>query len=317
VKGKEAGTAAVAGAPVPTDAGLKQRIIDFAGMASLEITAHDQALVGALAGRLAPGTTLYVAHTPHTTVRDVAETACLVERAGFEACPHIVARRIAARAELVSALARMRVGGVSRALLVAGDTSPPAGEFDSTLAILDTGELAAAGFTTLGVPGFPEGNPKVDTGRIWDALQRKQAYAVREGVRMHIVSQFGFHPTALVGWDRELTSHGITLPVHVGVAGPASLKSLAKFAMLCGIGASLGAILTNPAALGALKSLVKTVDEIFPQVVRLREGVLARHIAKPHFFGFGGVMKTVAWLEAVRAGRFELDQASGAIAIRS
>jgi len=53
--------------------------------------------------------------------------------------------------------------------------------------------------------------------------------------------------------------------------------------------------------------IVKTVDEIFPAIVRLREGPLAKRLVQPHFFAFGGVMKTVEWLEAVRAGRFELD----------
>jgi hypothetical protein len=48
--------------------------------------------------------------------------------------------------------------------------------------------------------------------------------------------------------------------------------------------------------------------------VKLREGALERRIVQPHFFAFGGVMKTVEWLEAVRAGRFGL--ADGAIAIR-
>ncbi len=132
---------------------------------------------------------------------------------------------------------------------------------------------------------------------------------------MHVVTQFGFDPEALVAFDRALTADGIALPVHVGVAGPASLKSLARFAALCGIGASLGALLTNPGALGALKSLVKTVDEIFPAIVRLREGPLEKRLVQPHFFAFGGVMKTVEWLEAVRAGRFVLE--AGAIAVRN
>ena len=149
-------------------------------------------------------------------------------------------------------------------LLVAGDQTPPAGEFASTLEILESGALAAAGITSIGVAGHPQGNPNIPTAALWDALARKQAYAGAAGARVHIVSQFGFDPAALVAWDRELTARGIGLPVHVGVAGPASLKSLAKFAMMCGIGASLGALLSNPTALGTLKSLVKTVDEIFP-----------------------------------------------------
>jgi hypothetical protein len=51
--------------------------------------------------------------------------------------------------------------------------------------------------------------------------------------------------------------------------------------------------------------------------VRLLEGPLGQRVVQPHFFAFGGVMKTVDWLEAVRAGRFELDPATGAIAIHN
>jgi hypothetical protein len=60
---------------------------------------------------------------------------------------------------------------------------------------------------------------------------------------------------------------------------------------------------------------VKTVDEIFPTIVRLREGELAARIVQPHFFAFGGVMKTVEWLESVRAGRFDL--VGSTIAVRA
>ena len=297
------------------DAAFKERIAAFAARASIEITAADGRLPAALAGRLPAGSTLYVAHTPNAKLADVAEVACAAELAGFRGCPHIVARRIATRAELEMSLARLRSGGVSRALLVAGDQTPPAGEYASTLEILESGALAAAGITSIGVAGHPEGNPGIPQDAIWDALARKQAYAAKTGTRVHIVSQFGFDPSALAGWDRELAARGITLPVHAGVAGPASLRSLAKFAMMCGIGASLGALLSNPAALGSLRALVKTVDEIFPALVRLLDGPPGQRIERPHFFAFGGVMKTVEWLQAVREGRFDLD--GDAIALRA
>jgi methylenetetrahydrofolate reductase (NADPH) len=294
---------------------LKSRIAAFASVASVEITSADRDLPARLGGRLPEGTALYVAHTPNTTLAEVAEVACLVERAGFRASPHLVARRIASRAELAAALRRLREGGVTRALLVAGDLTTPAGEYSSTLDIIESGVLEAAGITAIGVAGHPEGNPNIGAPELREALRRKQAYGQKSGVAVHVVSQFGFDPGALAAWDGQLAADGIDLPVHVGVAGPASLKALAKFAMLCGIGASLGALLTNPGALGALRSLVKTVDEIFPAIVRLREGALARRLVQPHFFAFGGVMKTVEWLEAVRAGRFDLD--AGASAVRA
>jgi methylenetetrahydrofolate reductase (NADPH) len=286
---------------------LGERISGFARLASVEITSSDGALPAALVGKLPAGTALYVAHTPNATLAQVAEVACAAEAAGFRGCPHLVARRIASRAELGAALARLRQGGVTRALLVAGDLTPPAGEFSSTLDVLDSGALDDAGLASLGVAGHPEGNPNIPPAAAWDALARKQAWGRKSGVAVHVATQFGFDTEALATFDRELEARGITLPVHVGVAGPASLKSLAKFAAMCGIGASLGALLTNPGALGALRSLVKTVDEVFPAIVRLREGPLAERLVQPHFFAFGGVMKTVEWLQAVRERRFDLD----------
>ena len=283
------------------------RIAEFASRASVEITSNDRELPPGLVGRLPARTPLYVAHTPNATLAQVAEVACVAQAAGFEGCPHLVARRIASRAEIDAALVRLREGGVTRALLVAGDLSPPAGAYASTLDILESGVLDGAGLTTIGVAGHPEGNPNIPQEVAWDALVRKQAWSRKTGTKMYVATQFGFDTAALATFDAGLTERGITLPVHVGVAGPASLKSLAKFAAMCGIGASLGALLTNPGALGALKSLVKTVDEILPAIVRLREGPLARRLVQPHFFAFGGVMKTVEWLEAVRTGRFAID----------
>ena len=296
------------------DATLCERISGFARLASLEITSSDGALPATLAGKLPAGTVLYVAHTPNATLAQVADVACAAQAAGFRGCPHLVARRIASRAEIRAALDRLRAGGVTRALLVAGDLTPPAGEFASTLDVLDSGVLDGAGLTALGVAGHPEGNPNIPPAAAWDALARKQDWGRKAGVAVHIATQFGFNAGALAEFDRELAARGIGLPVHVGVAGPASLKSLAKFAAMCGIGASLGALLTNPGALGALKSLVKTVDEVFPAIVRLREGPLAARLVQPHFFAFGGVLKTVDWLDAVRSGRFDL--AGDAIALR-
>jgi methylenetetrahydrofolate reductase (NADPH) len=295
-------------------ASLASRIAAFASRASLEITSSDGALPATLVGRLPAGTALYVAHTPNAKLADVAEVACAAERAGFRGCPHLVARRIASRAELDAALARLREGGVSRALLVAGDLTPPAGQYASTLDILESGALDRAGLESVGVAGHPEGNPNIPPEAAWDALVRKQAWATRTGVAVHVTTQFGFDPAALGAFAEGLDARGVSLPVHVGVAGPASLKSLAKFAVMCGIGASLAAILSNPLALGSLKALVKTIDEVFPAVVAQAQAAPAR-FAQPHFFAFGGVMKTVEWLEAVRAGRFEL--VDGAIAIRN
>ncbi len=297
------------------EADLKDRLIEFARSASIEITPHEKGTLDSLVGRVPAGTAVYITHTPNATVADVADVACAVEGSGFLAYPHIVARRIENEASLLAALDRLKDAGITRAMLVAGDLSTPAGAFASTLDILDSGVLVSAGIDTIGVAGHPEGHKRVGSTLLWRALQLKQDYAELTGAHLHIVSQFGFNPGALVAWERQLTEHGIRLPVHAGIAGPASLKTLIKYAMLCGIGASLNALMTNLSAISSVKHLVTSADETLLQVVRAREGALARRIVQPHFFSFGGVLPTVNWLEAIRAGRFSIDAVSGTLVI--
>lgn len=306
---------ASAGSGGIVEADLKDRVIEFARSASIEITPREKEMLHSLVGRLPVGTAVYITHTPNTTVADVADVAYAVESSGFRAYPHIVARRIENEGSLLAALDRLKDAGVTRAMLVAGDLSTPAGAFASTLDILDSGVLVSAGIDTIGVAGHPEGHKRVGSTLLWKALQLKQDYAELTGARLHIVSQFGFNPGALVDWERQLTEHGIRLPVHVGIAGPASLKTLIKYAMLCGIGASLNALMTNLSAISGVKHLVTSADEMLLQVVRVREGALARRIVQPHFFSFGGVRQTVNWLEAIRAGRFSIDALSGTLAV--
>jgi len=297
------------------EADLRNRLIDFVGTASIEVTPHDRDTLTSLVGRVPANSSVYITHTPNATIADVAGVACAVESLGFKAFPHIVARRIENEKSLVAALDRLKDAGITRAMLVAGDLSTPAGVFASTLDILDSGALIAAGISTIGVAGHPEGHKRVGSILLWKSLQQKQDYAEWADARVHIVSQFGFNPGVLVDWERQLTEHGIALPVHVGIAGPASLKTLIKYAMLCGIGASLNALITNLSATSSVKHLVTSADALLLQIVRAREGALARRIVQPHFFSFGGVQQTVQWLQAIRAGRFINDSNFGTLVV--
>lgn len=294
---------------------LRDRVVDFAGRASLEVTPQERHAPDMLTGLVPPGTAVYVTHTPNATVADVADVACAIEARGFRAFPHIVARRLPDERSLQNALARMRDAGIDRALLVAGDLTTPAGKFSGTQDVLATGALVNSGFLTLAVAGHPEGHKRIGATTLWNALLEKQEYAEVTGTRMHIVSQFGFDPGAVCAWERKLTEHGVTLPVHVGIAGPAPLKVLIRYAMLCGIGNSLNALMANLSALASVRHLATSTGEVLVHLVRAREGALARRFVQPHFFSFGGILETARWLQAVRAGDFELT-ADGGISVR-
>jgi len=285
--------------------GIKRAVVAFAGAASTEISTHDEKLLPALAQRLPAGMPVYVAHTPKSSVEDVVRVAIAARAAGFSASPHLVARRLRDERTLRGALARLREHGIDRVLLVAGDLDPPAGPFRSTLEVIATGALEEAGLRRVGVAGHPEGHPAVGPVELLAALRAKQEFAARSGIAVHIVTQFGFHPEAICAWDRMLAREGITLPVHVGLAGPTPLSKLLKFAVQCGVGASLGSLARNRAALAGLTGLAPGPDEMLLGLVRgcARPG---SRLVQPHVYSFGGALATADWLRAVMSGAFEV-----------
>jgi methylenetetrahydrofolate reductase (NADPH) len=288
----------------PSEQGLKERIVRFLRRASTEITPSDAKRLPGLAALLPPGTAVYVAHPPNATLDHVVQTALAVQRAGFTATPHIVARRIVYPHTLRIGLAQLRAGGVEQILLVAGDAQRASGEFNSTLDILASGLLDHSGLARIAVAGHPEGHKALGAALLWEALKTKQAFSERTGIKMQIVTQFGFNANAIEAWERELVRHEIRLPVCVGIAGPTPLSKLIKFAMQCGIGASLRTVIRNLSAVGSYSELAITPDQ---HVMRLMQLPATSPIVAPHFFSFGGALDTARWISQVAAGAFEID----------
>src|ERR1700733_8166222 len=147
---------------------LKERIVRFMSGASAEIIPADVGRLPELVKSLPSGTAVYIAHTPTATVADIVHAALLVQKAGFAATPHIVARRIANALTLRKALNELHAGGVNQILLIAGDAPVPVGEFTNTLDILDCGALEASGIRRIGVAGHPEGHKNVGPSLLWE-----------------------------------------------------------------------------------------------------------------------------------------------------
>lgn len=294
---------------------LKRVLVAFVRRASTEISPHDEKLLDELARRLPPGTPLYVAHPPKCSIEDVLRVAIRVQSVGFVASPHIVARRLPSEKALRDVLARLHHHGVEQALLVAGDLDRPLGPFSSTLDIMATGALEASGLKRLGMAGHPEGHPDVGPAKLLSALRAKQELAARSGIAVHIVTQFGFDPEAVCAWDRSITREGIILPVHVGLAGPTSPTRLLKFAIQCGIGASLR-LVSNVEALAGLTGLATGPDEMLLGILRGCATCEGSRIVQPHVYSFGGALETARWLRSVMEGAFELTSDGGKFIVR-
>jgi methylenetetrahydrofolate reductase (NADPH) len=295
---------------------LKARIVEFVSQASTEATAHDESLLAELPRYLPAGATVYVTHLPRTEFRDVVRMCGELVRLGLSPCPHIAARQVHSEAGLRASLNELRQAGVKQVLLIAGDNKTPAGPYTSAVEVLESGIIEDAAIKMIGVAGHPEGNRTIGPTRLKEALVAKQAYADRTGADVRLVTQFGFDPQAVLDWSRELREQGIRLPIHVGIAGPTPLAKLIRFAMRCGIGTSLNNLMRNASAMSNLTRMATTPDAMVAGIIR---GVIPdpeSRIVKPHFFCFGGLIETVSWINAVRAGSFDLGEDAGSFALR-
>jgi methylenetetrahydrofolate reductase (NADPH) len=288
-----------------TAGGLKSAIADFVSGYSIESTTHDLDRVQDYPDYIPAGTCVYIAHVPGASLSDIAEMAERLLRQGYEPVPHIVARRQAGRAGLDAALAEMQQRGVHHVLVVAGDLPKPEGEFEGAMDVLNTGLLEKHGIRTLGISGHPEGNANISDEVLNRALDEKARFAAASSLDVHIVTQFGFDTTALPRWEEATTARGITLPIHVGMAGPTSLKRLINMGVRCGIGASLRMLTRRTADMANMLKVTGPDKQIAAYAKYVSENPGSR-VTRTHFFALGGVEKTARWANAVTEGRFSL-----------
>jgi methylenetetrahydrofolate reductase (NADPH) len=211
--------------------------------------------------------------------------------------PHFPARIIKDRATLTDWVARYKDVGVRQGLLLAGGVPQPVGDFATSMQLLETG--AFTGFDRLNVAGHPEGNKDIDPDgsdkMVMEAARWKSAFSERTDAQMAMATQFCFEAGPVIDWVNRLQAEGIKLPVHIGVAGPAKLQTLIKFAIACGVGASLRVL--QKRAMDVTKLLLPYEPTEFV-------ADLAAHKAKNpgfgieqvHFFPLGGIKTNAQWV---------------------
>ncbi|MCB1347624.1 MAG: methylenetetrahydrofolate reductase [Maritimibacter sp.] len=271
---------------------------------SIEVMPRTLGKVADMSALMAPGTRVYIAHIEGTPFEDMLGAAKRLASEGFEVMPHFPARIIADAAMLEDWIkAYAGEAGVREALVLAGGVAQPLGAFDSAMQLLETGLFEKHGYNRLHVAGHPEGNrdidPKGGTAVVDAAVRWKQEYARATGTEMALVTQFAFDAAPVIGWAERLAGDGITLPIHVGIAGPAKLQTLIKFAIACGVGPSLGVLQKRA------KDLSKLLRPMEPTEVATALAVhKAAHpeslIARLHIFPLGGIATAADWVAAKR-----------------
>lgn len=276
--------------------GFQQTLIGLLHEASVEVT--PRAATPALRDLYDPGTEVFVSFLPGGDWRAVAATAAELRRQGFCPVPHVAARALAGRDDLDAFLRRLAgEAGVDRALVIAGDTERPRGAFAGALDALASGLFEAHGIRRIGLAGYPEGHPKLSDEALMTALRAKLAWAREAGVEPFVVTQFCFAATPVLDWLAATRAAGIAAPVRIGVAGPASVATLVRYALRCGIGASLRAVQTRTNMIGRLLSDAGP-DDLLRELATALAAAPDPRVTGIHFFPFGGPGKTSDWIAA-------------------
>jgi methylenetetrahydrofolate reductase (NADPH) len=248
---------------------------------------------------LPKGTRVYIAHIEGTAVEDMVATAKRIAAEGYTVMPHFPARIIKDAKTLADWIARYQgEADVRQALLLAGGVDKPAGDFHCSMQLMETGLFDKAGFTRLHFAGHPEGSRDIDprggTKNVDEALRWKQEFSKRTDAKMALATQFAFEAKPIIAWAEGLKAAGITLPVHIGIAGPAKLQTMIKFAVSCGVGPSIRVLQRR--AKDVSKLLVPyEPTEVLTELAAYNAANPDSNIEQVHFFPLGGIKTNATW----------------------
>jgi methylenetetrahydrofolate reductase (NADPH) len=280
-------------------AGLSAR---WAAEASIEATTRNLADIDGYAALRPRGAEVSIPWLPGEPFHHTVSVAQRLREAGLEPVPHLAARRLDSQASTQAWLERLvAVARIDRVVLIAGDAERPAGPFEGACDVIDSGLLQAHGIRRVGLGAYPEGHPLIEPERLWRTLEEKVSAARQAGLEVDLITQFCFEGEPLVQWLRALRSRGIAVPVRIGLAGPASIRSLLIYARRCGIGRSIRAVWSGPVSLRDLMGRHGPDDVM----VDLARAVLAEPALGPvdlHLYSFGGFKASADWLAGLAAG---------------
>lgn len=262
---------------------------------SLEMTAKDIESLSDAAGLIPAGTPISVTYLPGEEMPARVAAAHAVKDLGFVPVPHISARRVLSRADLLSFLAMLNDSvGIERAFVIAGDPAFPMGPYEDALAIIRSELLGTVGVKTVGISGYPEGHPDIEKPKLARAMKDKLVALEEQGMGAEIMTQFAFDADAILVWLEQIRQDGVTVPVRVGVPGPASVKKLIRFAARCGVGASAKVMLKYGTSITRLLSTAgpeKLIQELADRIdPRVHGDVML------HFYPFGAFVDTAKFI---------------------
>ena len=273
---------------------------------SIEVTPTGATKIESFRDCLAPGTTVNVTFLPGTDPSDTIAVAERLHNDGMRPVPHLAARSLRDAGQLDELLTAFTTRcGVEEVLCIGGGVDNPVGDFSATIEVLESGLIQKHGIRHIGVAGHPEGSPDISDEEVATALSAKNELAARDGLELYIETQFCFEADIVLDWERRVREAGNRLPIRIGIPGPATIKTLFRFAQISGIGPSMRFVAKQAKNVAKLM----TVQSPHLLIAGLAEGMAAdedcliRHF---HYYPFGGFARTAAYAGAIAEGRIDL-----------
>jgi methylenetetrahydrofolate reductase (NADPH) len=265
---------------------------------SLGVTWHDVGELEQARSVIPPGTRIHVGFVESEDLAMRVAAVRTVRRFGYVPVPIIAARRLRSEEMLRSYLAGLRMAGASRSVLVVGgDPAHPRGPYPDAASVIGSGVLEGYGIRRVSVAGHPGGHPVVADGVLWPALTGKSAALAERGLCGSVITQFGFDATRVLSWLADLRTKGVSLPVSIGIPGPAGARRLLTYATRCGVVVSAAEAkeygLADPAGTTGPDRFIRALASGYD--ARLHGDV------KLHFYPFGGISVLAEWLTRFRA----------------
>jgi len=216
---------------------------------------------------------IYITFLPSSDYKDVIKQTRSLVSSGYNAIPHFPARSIVDQNMLKDYVDQVKDAGVNQVLIIGGDRDI-LGDYHCSLQLIETGLFDNF---KIGIAGHPEGSPNMSDDVIEEAMKSKSKFAD------YIVTQWTQDTEALSNFISKAP-----LPVHVGLAGPASIKTLVKFAGFVGLKNTLNFAKKNASKIFDLLT-IQTPDDVIQE--------LKNKVENFHIYAFGGIKKTNEWLQ--------------------
>jgi methylenetetrahydrofolate reductase (NADPH) len=248
---------------------------------------------------LPPGTRFHMAFVDSEDLATRMRTTRAVMQSGFVPVPVISARRLRSEEMLWQYLAELRAAGASgRVAVVGGDPPRPYGPYADAASVIASGALEQHGVREVSVAGHPGGHPAVTDAVLWQAIAAKTAALAQRGLKAGVITQFGFDAVQVLGWLADLRARGLTVPVRVGVPGPATARTLLAAASKCDVSVSAPVAKEYGFSLDD-RTGTAAPDRFIRGLAAGYDGRLHGEV-KLHFSTFSGVAATAEWISQFR-----------------